>query len=220
VTDLAHPALGGLDGLPPGAVPGATVRSLVTWTEGEIDLLLRQLDEAEREAGEAEREADQLAVSLSVPAPDFIPTPASAPTPIPAPAPTPAPAPIPMSDWKTTTSAPVPGGAFAGVPEATPTPAAMAPSGRDGYAPVPPLPASPPSSAPRTTVVVRPSAGGVAGGSSPAASVGPAIYDPDSASRSGAGSHRRSRSGWFRTHLMMKAGVALVLVGLLLLKFG
>jgi hypothetical protein len=33
-------------------------------------------------------------------------------------------------------------------------------------------------------------------------------------------SHRRRRSGWFRTHLMMKAGVALVLVGLLLVKFG
>lgn len=214
MTDLAHPALGGLEGLPPGAVPGATVRSLVTWTESEIDLLLRQLDEAEREAAEAEREADRLAASLSGTGPALIPTP------VPASAPTPAPAPIPVSGWEPTISAPPPGGALAGVPEATPTPAPVAPAGRDSYAPVPPLPASPPSSAPRTTVVVRPSAGGAAAGSAPAASAGPAIYDPNAASRAGAGSHRRSRSGWFRTHLMMKAGVALVLVGLLLLKFG
>jgi len=218
MTDLARPVLGAIDALPPGAVPGPTVRALVTWTEGEIDLLRRQLEDAEREAAEAEREADRLSRPLLGTPSLSVSTALQTPTPLQVPVQTPSPAGIgPVIDT---------GIAAVGVP---PGPTIPDPKGVAAHRP------SPSAQAPRTTVVVRPRAVGTA---TPARGIEPAWLPVTATGASTANttpsggqdarpyrparasSHRRTPSGWFRTHLMMKAGVALVLVGLLLVKFG
>lgn len=218
MTDLAPTTISAIDSLPAGAVPGPTVRALVTWTESEIDQLLRQLDEAEQEATAAEREAERLSGTA----------PAAAPVPAPVAGPVPAPEPAgwghPEIGW---------GHPEIGMTTGSVQPGLSSPS-HPGAEPAPAYRPSPSTGPPRTTVVVRPRASdptalagvtppgspAMAGyafpvDTSPVPAPGAVLYQPE-----GAPSHRPRRSGWFRTHLMMKAGVALVLVGLLLLKFG
>ncbi len=94
-----------------------------------------------------------------------------------------------------------------------------------------PSPTTPPATAPRanttprTTVVRRPSPTGTAPVASTAAQSGtapaPALQPPHPVTRSEILEARGgSRSGHFLAHWMMKAGVALALIGILLLKFG
>ena len=223
MTDLASTTISGINSLPAGAVPGSTVRALVTWTENEIDQLLRQLDEAEREATATEREAERLSGPSPVPAPVAGPVPAPVVGPVSGPMADPVPAPEPAG-W---------GHPEIGMTTGSVQPGLSSPS-HPGAEPAPAYRPSPSTGPPRTTVVVRPRASdptalagvtppgspAMAGyafpvDTSPVPAPGAVLYQPE-----GAPSHRPRRSGWFRTHLMMKAGVALVLVGLLLLKFG
>ncbi len=186
-------------------IPGDVVRDLVARKEQEIEALLGELDEALREADEAERLAGDHPAVASAPVVDHHdPAPASAPVDAPSEE---AKATGPSGPVTARVSTSTHGGNAAVLPVTD--------------APLPSPPRTTVDNRPRTTVDNRPPATQTA--VTPSAAVATTAPSSAGSSTATATPAPARADGWaerFRSHLMFKAGVALTLVALIILKFG
>ena len=186
-------------------IPGEVVRDLVERKEREIEALLRELDQALREADEAEGFA-------GVAGPDERAPHGDGGEPMPDPGPPPA--------ASRSVAARVSSSSNAGNAAVLPAPAPRGPARTTV------------DDRPRTTVDGRSRTPPVEPGTTVTQAAGPAGTGPGTTDSQGAapgdtvpavrstGARPDSWSERFRSHLMFKAGVALTLVALILLKFG
>ena len=211
MTDLANRSGFTLPGHPDAPLPGPVVRDLVAWTEQDISAMERELDAALREA-----EVQELRLSRH-PAAHLV-------------APPGAPEPVPV--WQAI------GSSTSVVADQAVLPDQWAPvDGPSAFSP-PPLPPTaslpdgpshsegnrlPPGVAPRTTVVRRdppPTAPEMVGLEAADEPVDPTYSLPPVTRREILHGRRRSWADRFKGHWMMKAGMAIALLGLVLLKLG
>ncbi|MGO8870969.1 MAG: hypothetical protein ACLQPH_06110 [Acidimicrobiales bacterium] len=201
---------------PPDVIPGDVVRELVARKEHEVDALLRELEDARREADEAElRLSEHPAMTGAEPSRT---TALPVAGPVAGPTAEPPAAAVPDDGVRGN-------GATGGSPASRPgtlatiqtnaaTGAVVAPGEVPSAAPTPA-----PMSRPRTTVDTRARNPVPPAGVSPA--VAPALPPRTPRHRrTSAPDDRGGRVEWFRAHLMFKAGIAFTVVALLLLKFG